>query len=1072
MKPFYKSVSFLIALFSFISTSFNITFAANGKIAGKVTDAETGEALIGVNIVITHSVLTDGSEVPLDYPMGASTDFEGYYAILNVPPGVYNLRASLVGYNTVVQKGVTVNLDRTVEINFQLSSTVIEVEVVTVTAEQEIVKPDVSGTQEIISVERLEQLPVTRVDEFVGTLKGVEVVSGSQGHGLSIRGGEIRETDVRLDGISLQDPRSENSYLALNSTSIKEIQVLTSGFQAKYGGIRSGLLNVVTKEGQREKYTLSIRTDFTPANQRRHFGVNPWSDESMIYKVFAGEYAFRGIRTAEDSAAVPQEFHSFRGWAHPQTQERALDSLQKLELWKLQHPQYEYANKPDYFIEGTITGPFPGDFIPVFGEFASRTTFLLGFKYENTQLAFPIGPRNYYQDINGQIKLTTRLSGNMKLSLNTLYADIKSSSGATVASSYGGALLDEAQNFSYLNGTRASVNQQASLIGGFNHNQLFNKSRLQFFDQRYIIGGAKFTHTFSDRAFYEIDFQMGYTDQELKPFSYDGSDTTKMVHFFSERANRWYSYHIPDYGSPNASTNYGADVLNTYNIYGGPQRADSSYSYVYQLKGDLTAQIGSHHQIDAGFSARFQDLFIYAGTWYQSQLSFTPDTWQYYSATPLELGLYIQDKLEFEGMILNAGLRFDYLNPMKKSYEVGFPQDADYATLFNEIYQSLPGEAGSYERWVAFREYFDNPPGWPEGEVKIQTKISPRLGVAFPVTESSKLYFNYGHFYQRPPVSFMYNLYVVQGGVALPAPGLAMARTVSYEFGYEQMFLNDFIVNVTAYYKDVSNNPLARTYVNYYEDNIVTTYQPDAYKDIRGFEIRVERPIGRFVTFNGMYDYMIQTTGTTGLHTVYENRLLARDSEIRHPNMFTTEATPRANINLNLHTPREFGPEAFGIHWLEEIYASLFFEWRDGARILLNPQEPDEKLRNYIDAVDWWNIDLRAGKAFNTSFGSIEFVVTIKNLTNNKFLSTGNMTNSQYDRYKESLRTPNEGVIATVSDINNTRTIEFKGNDKWGEFHDPGNITGSNKPHIDTGWMEAPIFLNPRRIILGLRLNF
>src|SRR5690554_3917764 len=186
MKPFYKSVSFLIALFSFISTSFNITFAANGKIAGKVTDAETGEALIGINIVITHSVLTDCSEVPLDYPMGASTDFEGYYAILNVPPGVYNLRASLVGYNTVVQKGVTVNLDRTVEINFQLSSTVIEVEVVTVTAEQEIFKPDVSGTQEISSVERLEQLPVTRVDEFVGTLKGVEVVSVSQGHGLSI----------------------------------------------------------------------------------------------------------------------------------------------------------------------------------------------------------------------------------------------------------------------------------------------------------------------------------------------------------------------------------------------------------------------------------------------------------------------------------------------------------------------------------------------------------------------------------------------------------------------------------------------------------------------------------------------------------------------------------------------------------------------------------------------------------------------------------------------------------------------------------------------------------------------
>ncbi|RPI76427.1 MAG: carboxypeptidase-like regulatory domain-containing protein, partial [Ignavibacteriales bacterium] len=155
MKPFYNSVSFLFVFTLFITASFNITFPANGKITGKVTDAETGEALIGVNIVITHSILSDGTEVPLDYPMGASTDFEGYYVILNVQPGIYNLRASLVGYNTIVQQGVIVNLDRTIEINFQLSSTIIEVGVVTVTAEQEIVKPDVSATQEIINVERL-----------------------------------------------------------------------------------------------------------------------------------------------------------------------------------------------------------------------------------------------------------------------------------------------------------------------------------------------------------------------------------------------------------------------------------------------------------------------------------------------------------------------------------------------------------------------------------------------------------------------------------------------------------------------------------------------------------------------------------------------------------------------------------------------------------------------------------------------------------------------------------------------------------------------------------------------------
>jgi outer membrane receptor protein involved in Fe transport len=105
-----------------------------------------------------------------------------------------------------------------------------------------------------------------------------------------------------------------------------------------------------------------------------------------------------------------------------------------------------------------------------------------------------------------------------------------------------------------------------------------------------------------------------------------------------------------------------------------------------------------------------------------------------------------------------------------------------------------------------WRDLLDNPPGWPQIENKVQAYISPRVGVSFPITEKSKMYFNYGHFYQRAPIAFMYNAYIVSGGVTVPTPGLKMARTVSYEFGYEQMFFDDFIVNITAYYKDVPTN--------------------------------------------------------------------------------------------------------------------------------------------------------------------------------------------------------------------------------------------------------------------------
>jgi hypothetical protein len=1041
----------IILILNFLLLSSNLTFGANGKLTGRITDAQTREPLPGVNVVITHIIISGNEKIPLDQPIGSSTDLDGYYFILNVPPGTYSVRASLVGYQSLTQENVKVDLDRTINLDFQLGTTVIEVEQVVVTAENKLVKQDVSATQEIIVTERLEQMPFVRLDEFVGSLKGVEVVSGAQGHGLSFRGGAIRETDIRIDGISLQDPRTENSYLALNSTSIKEIQVLTGGFQAKYGGIRSGLLNVVTKEGQRERYTVSLKFDTAPKNQKRFFGTSPWSNDSWIYKVYAGQYAFRGV--AENDTTVPLEFRGFKGWAFNYRDQilGPLDSLQRYELWKAQHPQYSIADNQDYYIEGSITGPFPGSFIPFFGDFAERTTFLIGFKYENTQLAFPIGPRKNYLDWNGQIKLTTHIQNNMKLSVNVLYAKIETVSGGRAAN-YGGALVDQASSFSFLNTTESSVRQAAGLIGTANWNQIFNLSRLQFYDQKYIIGGAKFTHTIAENAFYDLDFQVGFTDQSLKPFAMDTSIASNYVYFHSTRTNRDYRFLVPTFGSPNASTNFGFDALNIYTLYGGPQRVDSSSSYVYQLKGDLTAQFGRHHQVEAGFSARLQDLFVYAGTWFQSELAFTPDTWQYYSATPLEIGLYLQDKIEFEGMILNAGLRLDYLNPMKKGFNASHPLDEDYVRLYNELYGELPGDPQSYERWVEFRSLLENPTGWPQTENDHQFYLSPRLGVSFPITESSKLYFNYGHFYQKPPIPFMYNLTVVSGGVQIPTPSLKMAQTVSYEFGYEQMFLNDFLVNVTAYYKDVKNEPLARTYINYFEDIKVTEYVPDSYRDIRGVELRLERPIGRFITFNAMYDYMLQSSGQSGLSAVYENRLKA-SLEGRSANISITEPRPRANVNLNLHTPRDFGPEWAGIHWLGEFYANFFFEWQDGGSFLLNP-EAEQKDHIYIDVVDYWNIDFRASKAFTTPFGSIEFVLTIKNLTNNKFLVPGNMTQTQFDEYKQSLRTPDKG-----------------GDDKWGEFHDPGNLTGSDKPHIKTGWYEAPIFLNPQRIILGLRLN-
>lgn len=85
-----------------------LLFAQVGKIAGKVVDRETKEPLIGANVIIEGTTL------------GASTDLNGNYVILNVPPGVYTLKASYVGYQTITIRNVRVTVGLTTEVNFEM----------------------------------------------------------------------------------------------------------------------------------------------------------------------------------------------------------------------------------------------------------------------------------------------------------------------------------------------------------------------------------------------------------------------------------------------------------------------------------------------------------------------------------------------------------------------------------------------------------------------------------------------------------------------------------------------------------------------------------------------------------------------------------------------------------------------------------------------------------------------------------------------------------------------------------------------------------------------------------------
>jgi len=208
-----------------------------GKIAGKVLEAKTRTPLIGVNVVIVGTSL------------GASTDLDGNYFIINVSPGNYEVRASAIGYAPSIVSHVSVSADQTTNITFELQEQVIEEGSVEVVASRPLVQKDLTSTTANVSGDDMARLPVETVSSVINLQAGVV-----DGH---FRGGRIGEVKYLLDGLPVNDVFSGDEALEPEVNSVQEVQVLSGTFNAEYGEALSGVVNQVTKLAS-EKYTGSL----------------------------------------------------------------------------------------------------------------------------------------------------------------------------------------------------------------------------------------------------------------------------------------------------------------------------------------------------------------------------------------------------------------------------------------------------------------------------------------------------------------------------------------------------------------------------------------------------------------------------------------------------------------------------------------------------------------------------------------------------------------------------------------------------------------------------------------------
>ncbi|NHZ84384.1 MAG: hypothetical protein GWP19_00705 [Planctomycetia bacterium] len=207
----------------------SINAGISGKIVGQVSSKNTGEPLIGVNVIIQNT----------NY--GTASNLQGFFMILNVPPGIYSVKCSAIGYKTMTIEDVSVSIDLTTRINFPMEQTVVEMkEVVVIKHRKSMVAKDLTASTSIVNADEIDLLPVKDVSELLNMQAGM-----IEGHA---RGGRSGEIMYAVDGVPMTDVYDGSQVIEVNKNMINELQFVSGAFNAEYGRAMSGYVNIVTKD--------------------------------------------------------------------------------------------------------------------------------------------------------------------------------------------------------------------------------------------------------------------------------------------------------------------------------------------------------------------------------------------------------------------------------------------------------------------------------------------------------------------------------------------------------------------------------------------------------------------------------------------------------------------------------------------------------------------------------------------------------------------------------------------------------------------------------------------------------
>ena len=249
----------LLLTLSIILMASVAVFSQSGAIKGKIVDKETKEPIPFANVILENGGTIEG---------GATSDFDGNYVIKPVSPGTYDLKATYIGYKSVLVRGMVINSDQIRFFDIPMEATAATLEEIVVSDYKiPLINKDETVSGGHVTSEEIAKMPNRNANAVATSVGGVFSADGERG---SVRGARTDQTIMYIDGMRVLGSSS------LPQSAIEQVSVYLGGLPAQYGDARGGIINVTTK-GPSRTFGAGIELEtskFLDAFGHNRLGIN------------------------------------------------------------------------------------------------------------------------------------------------------------------------------------------------------------------------------------------------------------------------------------------------------------------------------------------------------------------------------------------------------------------------------------------------------------------------------------------------------------------------------------------------------------------------------------------------------------------------------------------------------------------------------------------------------------------------------------------------------------------------------------------------------------------------------